>query len=139
MKYSPANLPDNIRKCLPQSEKQKLGKAGLTMAEITAKSEVVAEREMHKQFSNWLNLHRIFFIHSRMDRPSSQNLGVPDFVFSVLRKSTAIPAAVEFKTPSGVLSDDQLTCIARMQDNGWMVRVAKSVDGAIRFVTELMR
>lgn len=138
MKYSSATLPENIRKCLPQSEKQKLGKAGLTMAEITAKSEVIAEKEMHKQFSNWLNLHGIFFIHSRMDRPSSQNLGVPDFIFAC-GKLTAIPAAVEFKTPDGKLSDDQMICIARMQDNGWQVRVAKSVDEAIRFVTELMR
>lgn len=139
-RYQSETLPESIRKCLPKEEKQKLGKAGLTMAEITAKADRTEESDMHRQFSDWLRLHSIEFGHARFDKKSHYTLGWPDYTLAV-KGSTGFlnPIGIEFKTALGVLSDDQLKCIARMQDNGWKVRVARSVEEAIRFVKELMR
>lgn len=89
-----------------------------------------AERDMHVEFIEWLRAREIFFIHSRMDRPSTIGVGDPDFVLLHGGKG----CAVEFKRPSKRLSQAQAERLAMLQRTGTPAIVAYSVEDAIAFV-----
>ena len=70
-------LPDSFKRLMADRPK---GKEFRTQAEAEVVYEKGFERELHVQFENWCNLNNIQVIHSRMDRRTTNEKGVPDFV-----------------------------------------------------------
>jgi hypothetical protein len=62
-----------------------------------------AEKQDHVELENWLNLHDLFKIHSRMDRATTTEKGIPDFTIGIAGRLVAI----EFKQPGNTLSEAQ--------------------------------
>lgn len=80
-----------------------MGKAGVTNAEAEAKFDAKAEKEIQRQIDAWLRSQEFYFIRSRMDRKTSVQVGVPDFVVCAYGAFIAF----EVKTSTGRLSYDQ--------------------------------
>lgn len=96
---------------------------------VTSKFISKTEREMHDLFLSWLNLHRdeVYWDHSRMDRPTNNRVGHPDFVLQ--RAGRALN--IELKLPGGTLSDKQELVHAWIVHSGGLVHVCYSAQDAI--------
>jgi len=86
--------------------------------------EVRLEKDLHNLIQNELTRRGIFAIHSRTDRKTTQQVGVPDFIFCF----PGVPIAVECKLPGAKLTDDQAYVAAKMQKNGWLYFVVTSYE-----------
>ena len=113
------------------ADRKSLGKSGVTASEANAKHEARSEREIHRQIEQWLNLHGIVYIHSRMDRKTSTAKSIPDFCFCYFVK----PLAIEIKLPGKLPTAEQRDCMERMRANGWTCAVARSLKEFIAIVT----
>lgn len=125
------------------ADRKSLGKAGRTQAEANEKCEYRSEKELQKQILNLLRLRGIEVIVSRMDRKISNNVGTPDFLFSVLGRDNyrhcLYSCAIEVKLKKGVLSTAQMNMHAKMitPPNAWTYRVIHSVDEMRMFLEGL--
>ena len=132
MSIHPATLPDAFKRCMADRPKNREHQ---TTAEAEVKFEKRRERELHKMFLSWLHLNSLAYVHSRMDRPTTANLGVPDFIVCCNGKA----ACVEFKAggrksmdpPCAGLSDEQKIWRAKQGGDGYLV--TNSVSDAIYF------
>ncbi len=88
----------------------------------------LAEKEIHKLVLAWLGQHDIFPIHSRMDRKTTQIVGIPDFLFCYHGK----PWAIEIKMPGKGLREEQQWCMDKLAANGWNCRVCHSLQEMIK-------
>lgn len=144
MGLDPNKLPDSLLKCMPKVARKPLGKAGVTQEEADAKNAVKREKELHDQCLAYLRIKGIFCIHSRMDKRSTNQVGLPDLCFSV-RSTVArsdgqffgIPCAVELKLPGCHPTSEQAAVMAQMMDNGWIVRVYTSFESFVFFLKSL--
>jgi hypothetical protein len=100
-----------------------------TKAEAGDKFTARLEREMHKQFSQWLDLNGLFYIHSRTDKRTTQRKGLPDYF--VIGKETLV---VELKTETGRLSSEQQQILDELSQRGVTCMVTSSVVDAIELV-----
>lgn len=91
---------------------------------------MTGERTLHEQFIAWLKKHGFVWFHSRMDKPTSQACGDPDFI--VVKGRTC--AFVEFKMPKGKLSEAQERRFSGLGQAGACVCVAKDLGAAIAHV-----
>lgn len=125
----PVVLPENILNKMSPDDRKKLGKAGATKAECDAKQLAKSEKEVHKQISQWLTLHDIYFCHSRMDRKTTNQRGQPDYMFAWKfdRAALARPVAIEVKVGSNKLSDEQKDVMMQMETNGWFYFLVDSL------------
>lgn len=124
MKFTSNNLPDAVRRKLPQGDP--LGYAPAVkheMRQASAASDVEAERKIQKLICQYLNQHDIFYFWQPMSRRSQLKPGSPDFAF--VYKS--IPVAAEAKTETGEMSPDQLKAYDQMVANGWHYFIVRSV------------
>jgi VRR-NUC domain len=64
------------------------------------------ESKLHEQTVQELRRRRVYFVHSRMDRPSTNNVGTPDFIVAMPNGKTLW---LELKTATGKLSPEQQT------------------------------
>lgn len=133
-RFSSECIPDHILRLMPEHERKLLGKAGRTADEAQAIFTERTEKEMHITFESWLNLHNLPFIHSRMDRATTTNLGVPDF--AVFYQERAL--LIEFKMPSSMLSEDQKTYHAKLDKVGASPVVCFSAEQAIKLAREFV-
>lgn len=113
------------------------------MEEIVKETEVKNERQLHREIGNLLRLKGVFFVESRMDRKTTTQVGVPDFLFSVLvwiedkltQTTIEIPQAQawELKVNGRPLDPEQQKAFETMsaKPNGWSCRVIRSVDQAL--------
>ena len=62
------------------------------------------ERDLHDQIEAELIRRRWYYVHSRMDKRSTQNKGVPDFIIAAPNGRTIW---MEVKTKSGKLDENQ--------------------------------
>jgi hypothetical protein len=137
-------LPDSIVKLIDKADREKLGLK--TMDEHIAQAEVKSERDLHKAIANLLRLRGIEFFESRMDRKTTQAVGVPDFVFAVSAKlpptkSMLLDAVIaaplacgwEVKIAGRPLSESQQAMFRKLTTppNAWCCRVIRSVDDAL--------
>ena len=117
-------LPSNFLKCMPKSERQRLGKAGRTDAEVQEDIEFRLEKDLQKHIGNLLSQRDIWFGRSKMHKRSRYTKGAPDFLFAWRDLPVAIEAKIDNKAPS----IDQLRCHAHMRRNGWSVYVVRSIE-----------
>lgn len=95
----------------------------------------MSEKDLHRQIRQLLDAKGIVYFESRMDRPTTQRKGVPDFIFAVWRRCEAwiYPVAWECKIGKGKLSSEQEETFKRLQrpPNAWQCTVIRSLDEAI--------
>lgn len=116
-------LPDKfLDKIADPAERKRLTGSPLTSPERIAKEDAKLERELHKLISQELNRRQIPFIHSRTDKKTTQQKGIPDFVFVI----NGQPFAVECKTAVGALTKEQESILTDMKKSGWTVSVCRS-------------
>lgn len=121
MGLDPKALPQRIIDLMEKPERKDLGVK--TSGEIAEKIEAENERELQNQCANLLRLRSIWFFQSRMDRRTTNPVGTPDFLFAI----HGVPIAVECKTDSGKLRDEQEDTMSHMTQNGWRCVVIRSV------------
>jgi hypothetical protein len=132
---SPATLriPRVTAGVTPKPIKKSLGKAGQTPEETLAKAATKNEKALQRDIINLLRLRGIEVIVSRMDKKTSNNVGLPDLLFSVLGHDGYMPRvyaiAIEVKVPGAYLSAEQrkMHNAMRASPNHWTVKVVKSV------------
>jgi len=100
------------------------------------KEDLRRESELQRDCENELSLRGIEYLH--LSIKARERKGWPDLTFSVPfhREGWRCPTccargrhyAVELKTATGRLSDDQKRVLARMQANGWLVRVVRTFE-----------
>jgi hypothetical protein len=95
------------------------------------------ERDLHKEVYNELNRRRpkVWCVDSRMDRPTTQRKGVPDFLCSVNGKFLAI----ELKRPGEKPTDDQQRELNEVTLSGGIACVAFSIEQVISVLNELLK
>lgn len=95
-----------------------------TTEERSSTVDLRLERDLHKLIMNELSRRQIFYVHSRTDKKTSQNVGVPDFIFAVL----GLPTAVEVKLPGRKLTADQEYVRNAMIQDGWRYYIVYSFE-----------
>ena len=116
-------IPDHILTKMKPEDRPK-GKIGMTTEEATAKAEVQKERELHRMISDYIGMRGVqWIIHQPMNKRSQLAPGTPDFLFCYRGQAVAIEA----KTATGKLSDEQKEATNKMYMDGWFCRVAHSI------------
>jgi hypothetical protein len=110
---------------LAKSEKRKPVASGENQK--PSKAEMVAEKEHHRIFRQWLNLNNVGFIEAPMCKKSELPAGHPDFTCF----SNGRCVFVEFKSGDNGLSEDQVTRIAILKSTGCEVHVSYEVGEAV--------
>jgi hypothetical protein len=102
----------------------------------------LTERQLQKSIATLLKIKGIVTIYSRMDRPTTNNVGTPDFIFSVHTRRNGFEydeaVAWEVKLPNKKQSPNQVTMQERMEraPNAWRYRVITSLQQAIKELAE---
>jgi hypothetical protein len=82
------------------------------------------ERDLHDQILDACTQRRWYVVHSRMDRPTTTALGVPDFVIAM---DGGRVLWVECKTRTGKLTSEQEAVKARLERLGHAYVVVRSL------------
>lgn len=119
-----------------------LSPAGLIAAgfelDKPSKQELKSEKQFQEQVASLLRMHGIVFQRSRMDCKTTGTIGIPDFLFAIRcpGQQWGRPCAFECKMPGKELNVEQANCIAGMTDDGWDVRIVRSVDEVLAALNE---
>lgn len=132
MKLPPV-LPEGFLQALPPEERQRLGRAGMTVQEAQAKYAAGEEKKLQQDIATWLEHEQIYFESDRMDRKTSGKRGRADFRICVDGRWLSIEA----KTQSGNLTREQATEATRLQKSGGTFAVCRSLKKAIAAVRTL--
>ena len=114
-----AELPDSIVRLMAAPDRKALGLA--LPEEAAARADAQQERELQRQCEAWLSLHGVEYLH--LSPRAREKAGWPDLTFAI----GGVPYAVELKTATSKLSDDQRRVLGRMAANGWRCIVARSL------------
>lgn len=123
-------IPQNIVERMSPMDRGDLNQS--TAEERSSIVDLRLERDLHKLIMNELSRRQIFYVHSRTDKKTSQNVGVPDFIFAVL----GLPTAVEVKLPGRKLTADQEYVRNAMIQDGWRYEVVYSFDQFVSLLKE---
>lgn len=104
MGLDPSHLPQSLLRRMPKEDRKPLGAAGLTSAEAQAAADQRTERELQNDIANLLRQRDIYFVQSRMDRPTTNRTGLADFLI-ILHGGHVL--AVEVKVAGGQFSEEQ--------------------------------
>jgi hypothetical protein len=128
LRISSDNIPPHIARLMKDA---RTPTAAIAKAEQSDKAERIAEKKMHRQFADWLRLQEkaVVVVHSRMDRPTTQQNGVADFI--IARHNLVL--FIEMKVPGNKLSDDQRAFEGTCNAAGVPYRVCYSVEEAIKW------
>lgn len=130
----PELLPNSFTdKIADPEERERIVGSPLPSAERHAAEDVKIERELHRLISNELTRREIFFVHSRMDRKTTQAKGTPDFVACVAGHFVCFEA----KTATGSLTDEQLAARMEVIRNGGRYYVVRSFQEFYDALSEL--
>ncbi len=129
-RYNANCIPQQILLRMGAKDKAELGLK--TPEEIRKKNEAKSESELQKACESFLSRHGIEFLH--LSPRAREKAGWPDLTCCVNGK----PLAVELKTVTGKLSDDQKRVLAAMKGNGWQTHVLRSYEAFTAVVTEAM-
>jgi hypothetical protein len=75
----PTILPEGFLKSLPEAERKRLGKAGITAEQALQTYRRGQEKELQKQIASYLDLNQIYYETDRIDQKTSGRRGRPDF------------------------------------------------------------
>lgn len=144
MGLKPQVLPEQFLRRMSKADRAPMGKAGMTKPEVQAKIDRVSERVVHGQINGWLTTQNIFAVHSRMDRKTTTQTGVPDFMFCIRSKTPDLlfigallvvrPIALEVKVNGNILSEDQERVKSKMLANGWEYYTVYSLAEVVKIV-----
>ena len=82
--------PEGFLLAMPEEERQRLGRAGLTNEEARKKFEAGQEKELQRQVYQYLTLHDIYFEYDSMRKKTSGKRGRADFRLCVIGKWLSI-------------------------------------------------
>ena len=120
---------------LERNRKRQVDATKALPSEVLAKptkAERGAERELHVQFENWCRLNDLVVIHSRMDRATTTEKGVPDFAVFAFERYCFVELKAH-PNPEKHLSKAQQNWIAKAAFRGIKVAVVNSVESAISY------
>lgn len=127
-------LPNHILKLMPENERKKLGKAGMTAAECREIAVAKCERELQKQLVNLLRLNGVrFVINQRFGVKTTAPKGTPDILFSI----KGLACAWEVKMPGEKPSADQVKAMEEMSSDGWRCAIVTTYDQALGLFNQL--
>lgn len=86
--------------------------------------------DLHVPFEKWLNDNRVPYIHFRSNQRTGLDTSHPDFTILWMGGNVSI----EFKTPTGKLSEKQAARIKYLEASGNRVEVCRSVEDAIKAI-----
>lgn len=126
-------LPDAFLKCLPMSERRKLGQ--MTAEEAVLKQEVKSERHLQRQIVSLLRLRGIEPLVPTFGKKTRLTIGWPDITFAAY----GIPSVWEIKLPGAKRSLEQEQMAARLSSppNSWRYRIIRNVDEALAELKEI--
>lgn len=81
------------------------------------------ERDLHEQTVQELRNRRVYFVHSRMDKPATNGVGTPDFIVAMPNGKTLW---LELKTATGKLSEEQQVAKHMLENSGHEHHVVRS-------------
>jgi hypothetical protein len=110
----PAVLPEGFLQSLPEHERKRLGRAGITAAQAIQTYQRGKENELQKQVASYLDLNQIYFETDRMDKKTSGKVGRADF--RICYRGHWLSA--ECKAEGGVLDPAQAFEAARLRKSG---------------------
>jgi hypothetical protein len=110
----PAVLPDGFLQALPETERKRLGKAGMTAHEAMQTFQRGKEKELQKQIASYLDLNEIYYECDRMDKKTSGKLGRADF--RICYRGYWLSA--ECKAEGCTLDSGQASQAARLRKSG---------------------
>ena len=121
MSYSPHDIPEAMRRCMPASERKAMGIQ--TVQEAQEAYDGRAEKDLLRICQQELSRRGVRVVHHLSHR-AREHAGYPDMTF-VLR---GVPMACELKTKRGVVSAEQEATLAAMRLDGWHTMVCRSFD-----------
>jgi hypothetical protein len=122
-----AIIRSNLLKLMSRQDRKEFGKAGLLPEECGRKTDNRAEIEMHNLFKGFLYRRRLRYIYANPNKRSPLPPGWPDFsVYGPIAKTLFI----EFKTPTGVISEDQRQVMESLAIIGHTVYIPHSYEEA---------
>ena len=110
----PVVLGDGFLKSLPEAERKRLGRAGITAEEAMRTYKRGKEKDLQKDVIKYCDLHQIYWENDRMDKKTSGKVGRPDF--RICYKGCWVGA--ECKAEGGLLSSAQAFEAARLRKSG---------------------
>jgi hypothetical protein len=119
-------LPDHIKTKMHTEDLPK-GNAGKTTAQLAEKRELFLEREQHKIFWNYCLLKDITVDYHNPTKRTTNRAGWPDF--PCFKKGRVL--FVEFKSPTGRLSEAQKEVQAELERQGFKYVVVIHASDAI--------
>ena len=110
----PAVVTEGFLQSLPEHERKKLGKAGITAREALQTYQRGQEKDLQKQVASYLDLNQIYYECDRMDKRTSGKLGRADF--RICYRGYWVSA--ECKAQSCTLESAQAMEAARLRKSG---------------------
>lgn len=126
MGFDPDKLPESFKRCMaadPVTVRHAIMDK-MNTDSATAKREEICEREIQEQIRQYLRLRDIYVVHQPMNKRSQLEPGTPDFLFAF----QSVPIAMEAKTLTGKLSEEQTSISDRLRANGWKFHVVHGVE-----------
>lgn len=91
------------------------------------------ESELHEQITKLLRSEGVHgIIHSRMDKPTTQDRGVPDFIFAL----DGIPIALEAKAKGKKPTVEQQGYLIALRLDGWLTGVVRSLADVVAILDQ---
>lgn len=90
--------------------------------EREALMEAISEKELQRICEQELSRRNIVYLH--LSPKAREKAGWPDLTFSI----NGTPMAIELKTATGKLSEEQIYIMTRMAKNGWHTEVVRSFE-----------
>jgi len=129
----PTVLSQKFLQAMPEEERRRLGKAGITQAEAEAKYAAGQERKLQDMIANYLTLKGFWFCHSRTDKRTTQRRGVPDFVICAY----SLFLACEVKCTGQTLTQEQAREANKIRASGGAFVIAYSLQDLVSAIQDL--
>ena len=126
-RYTAGLVPPHIAALMSPADRKATGER--TIEDLQGAYESGLEAGLQKLCEQELSRRGIEHLH--LSPKAREKKGWPDLTFTLkltTNGAQAIPMAVELKTATGRLSDDQLDRLTKMQRNGTCVRIIRSYD-----------
>lgn len=125
---NPAEITPKLAAMMGAADRKALGV--LTPDECRVKHEAQEEAPLQRLCEQ--ELYRRGIMAHHLSFRAREQTGYPDLTFVIAGK----PYAVELKTATGKLSEEQSWMLGRMKENGWNCHVVRSFERFLEMITE---